>query len=237
MFRHGSLFSGIGGFDIAATWLGWQNVFSCERNPFCETILKHYWPNTHHYDDIFQFSAAQFRGHVDIISGGFPCQPFSQAGKRKGKADDRYLFPEACRIIKESRPSGLFLKTLLASSAFSNQKVFLKWKLKRLSFFVRTVTSKRTVSLSDSSEELSEALFQKSAQQDMYYRSLKMAHQSFVVFRLLPLTPLTRETGSGLLPTPAATEISNMGVTISQVKEGDNWRTAKTKRETEVRYL
>ncbi|KAA8476859.1 DNA (cytosine-5)-methyltransferase 1 [Arcticibacter tournemirensis] len=112
MLRHGSLFSGIGGFDIAAAWMGWQNIFSCERNPFCQTILQHYWPNTHHYDDIFQFSAAQFRGHVDIISGGFPCQPFSQAGKRKGKADDRYLFPEACRIITEARPEWIVLENV-----------------------------------------------------------------------------------------------------------------------------
>lgn len=112
MFRHGSLFSGIGGFDIAATWMGWRNVFSCERNPFCQTVLNHYWPNTHHYDDIFQFSAAQFRGRVDIISGGFPCQPFSQAGKRKGKADDRYLFPEACRIIREARPQWIVLENV-----------------------------------------------------------------------------------------------------------------------------
>ncbi|MFD2964366.1 MULTISPECIES: DNA cytosine methyltransferase [Olivibacter] len=112
MFRHGSLFSGIGGFDIAATWTGWQNIFSCERNPFCQTILQHYWPNTIHYDDIFQFSAAQFRGGVDIISGGFPCQPFSQAGRRKGKADDRYLFPEACRIITEARPQWIVLENV-----------------------------------------------------------------------------------------------------------------------------
>lgn len=112
MLSHGSLFSGIGGFDIAATWMGWQNVFSCERNPFCQTILKYYWPNSHHYDDIFQFSATQFRGNVDIISGGFPCQPFSQAGKRKGKADDRYLFPEACRIITEARPKWIVLENV-----------------------------------------------------------------------------------------------------------------------------
>lgn len=112
MLRHGSLFSGIGGFDIAATWMGWPNVFSCERNPFCQTILQHYWPNTHHYDDIFQFSAAQFRGSVDIISGGFPCQPFSNAGKRKGKTDDRYLFPEACRIITEARPQWIVLENV-----------------------------------------------------------------------------------------------------------------------------
>lgn len=112
MFRHGSLFSGIGGFDIAATWVGWQNIFSSEKNPFCKTILQYYWPNIYHYDDIFQFDAAQFRGCVDIISGGFPCQPFSQAGRRKGKADDRYLFPEACRIITEARPKWIVLENV-----------------------------------------------------------------------------------------------------------------------------
>lgn len=112
MFRHGSLFSGIGGFDIAATWLGWENVFSCEKNPFGKKILQHYWPNSIHYEDIFEFNAAQFRGHVDIISGGFPCQPFSNAGKRKGKTDDRYLFPEACRIISEARPEWIVLENV-----------------------------------------------------------------------------------------------------------------------------
>lgn len=111
-FKHGSLFSGIGGFDIAASWMGWQNVFSSEKNPFCGRILKHYWPNTHHYEDIYQFSAAQYRGCVDLISGGFPCQPFSQAGKRQGKADDRYLFPEACRVITEARPRWIVLENV-----------------------------------------------------------------------------------------------------------------------------
>jgi DNA (cytosine-5)-methyltransferase 1 len=112
MFRHGSLFSGIGGFDIAATWVGWRNIFSSEKNPFCKTILQYYWPNIYHYDDIFQFDATQFRGSVDIITGGFPCQPFSQAGRRKGKADDRYLFPEACRIITEARPKWIVLENV-----------------------------------------------------------------------------------------------------------------------------
>lgn len=112
MFRHGSLFSGIGGFDLAATWVGWQNIFSSEKNPFCKTILQYYWPNIYHYDDIFQFNATRFRGCVDIISGGFPCQPFSQAGRRKGKADDRYLFPEACRIITEARPKWIVLENV-----------------------------------------------------------------------------------------------------------------------------
>lgn len=112
MIRHGSLFSGIGGFEIAATWLGWQNVFSCEKNPFGKKILQYYWPNSIHHEDIFQFNATKFRVHVDIISGGFPCQPFSNAGKRKGKTDDRYLFPEACRIITEARPEWIVLENV-----------------------------------------------------------------------------------------------------------------------------
>lgn len=112
MLRHGSLFSGIGGFDIAASWMGWQNVFSCEKDPFCQTVLKHYWPNTTHYEDIYDFRVTHFRGLIDIISGGFPCQPFSQAGKRKGPNDDRYLFPETMRIIKEARPEWIVLENV-----------------------------------------------------------------------------------------------------------------------------
>ncbi|MFD2896022.1 DNA cytosine methyltransferase [Sphingobacterium arenae] len=92
--------------------MGWQNVFSCEKDPFCQTVLNHYWPNTKHYEDIYAFRATHFRGHVDIISGGFPCQPFSQAGRRKGSEDDRYLFPETCRIIKETRPEWIVLENV-----------------------------------------------------------------------------------------------------------------------------
>lgn len=102
--KHGSLFTGIGGFDLAATWMGWENVFSCEKNPFCRKILEHYWPQTKHYEDIFELQATQYLGKLDILTGGFPCQPFSQAGQRKGIQDERYLFPETCRIIKEARP-------------------------------------------------------------------------------------------------------------------------------------
>jgi len=112
MLRHGSLFSGIGGFDIAAEWTGWQNVFSCEKDAFCRTVLKHHWPKTLHYEDIHDFNAIEFRGRVDVISGGVPCQPFSQAGRRGGKADDRYLFPEALRIISEVRPRWVVLENV-----------------------------------------------------------------------------------------------------------------------------
>lgn len=109
---HASLFSGIGGFDLAASWMGWENVFSCEKNPFCRRILEHYWPQTKHYEDIFELQATQFLGKIDILTGGFPCQPFSQAGQRKGIQDERYLFPETCRIIRECKPTWIVLENV-----------------------------------------------------------------------------------------------------------------------------
>lgn len=102
--RHGSLFSGIGGFDLAAEWMGWENVFHCEWNPFGQKILKHYWPNAKSYGDITKTDFTEWKGKVDVVSGGFPCQPYSQAGKRKGKADDRHLWPEMLRAIREIQP-------------------------------------------------------------------------------------------------------------------------------------
>lgn len=102
--RHGSLFSGGGGFDLAAEIAGWQNIFHCEKDPFCQKVLQHYWPEALCFDDIKEFDGKQFRGSIDVISGGFPCQPFSAAGKRKGTSDDRYLWPEMLRIIKAVQP-------------------------------------------------------------------------------------------------------------------------------------
>jgi DNA (cytosine-5)-methyltransferase 1 len=104
MMRHASLFSGIGGFDLAARWMGWDNVFNCEVDPFCQKILKHHFPTTNQYGDIKQTDFSGYRGKVDIISGGFPCQPYSQAGKRRGNEDSRHLWPEMLRVIREVRP-------------------------------------------------------------------------------------------------------------------------------------
>lgn len=82
--KHGSLFSGIGGFDLASQWMGWKNVFHCENNPFGKRVLQYYWPNAISYDDIRTTDFTIHRGKIDILTGGFPCQPFSLAGKRKG---------------------------------------------------------------------------------------------------------------------------------------------------------
>ncbi|OSZ79256.1 hypothetical protein CAP35_13665 [Chitinophagaceae bacterium IBVUCB1] len=102
--NHGSLFSGGGGFDLAAEMAGWNNVFHCEKDPFCRTILNHYWPHATTYEDIRAFKGKKYKGKIDIITGGFPCQPFSAAGKRRGTADDRYLWPEMLRVIREIQP-------------------------------------------------------------------------------------------------------------------------------------
>jgi len=102
---HGSLFSGIGGFDLAARWMGWENVFYVERDPFCREVLAHHFPESQSFDDVKAFDATPFRGRIRVLSGGFPCQPFSAAGKRAGTSDDRYLWPEMFRIIREARPT------------------------------------------------------------------------------------------------------------------------------------
>lgn len=101
---HGSLFSGIGGFDLAADWMWWDNKFHCEWNEFGQKILKHYWPNAKSYGDITKTDFTIWRGKIDVLTGGFPCQPYSQAGKRLGKEDDRHLWPEMLRAIREIKP-------------------------------------------------------------------------------------------------------------------------------------
>jgi DNA (cytosine-5)-methyltransferase 1 len=102
--NHGSLFSGIGGFDLAAEWMGWNNVFHCEWMPFPRQILYYHFPNADSYIDICETNFKKYANTIDILTGGFPCQPFSLAGKRKGKDDDRYLWGEMLRAIKEIKP-------------------------------------------------------------------------------------------------------------------------------------
>ena len=101
---HGSLFSGIGGFDLAAEWAGWENVFHCEIDPFCQKVLKYHFPNSILHGNIKETDFTKHRGTIDILTGGFPCQPFSLAGKRKGTNDDRHLWPEMLRAIREIQP-------------------------------------------------------------------------------------------------------------------------------------
>jgi DNA (cytosine-5)-methyltransferase 1 len=102
--KHGSLFSGIGGFDLAAEWMGWENVFHCEWNNFGQRVLKHYWPKAESFNDITKTDFTKYANKIDILTGGFPCQPYSSAGKRLGKEDERHLWPEMLRAIREISP-------------------------------------------------------------------------------------------------------------------------------------
>lgn len=101
---HGSLFSGIGGFDLAAEWAGWENIFHCEWNKFGQQVLKYHFPKSISYENIKETDFTIHKGRIDVLSGGFPCQPYSIAGKRLGKEDERHLWPEMLRAIREIQP-------------------------------------------------------------------------------------------------------------------------------------
>ena len=101
---HGSTFSGIGAPEVAAEMLGWENVFHCEINPFGRKVLDYYFTKAKSYEDITRTDFSEWRDRITVLTGGFPCQPFSYAGKRRGSEDDRYLWPFMLRCIEQVRP-------------------------------------------------------------------------------------------------------------------------------------
>ena len=101
---HASVFSGIGGPEVAAAMLGWENLFHCEINPFGRTVLQYWFPKSKSYEDITKTDFSEWGGRVNVLTGGFPCQPFSYAGQRRGADDDRYLWPFMHRCINQVRP-------------------------------------------------------------------------------------------------------------------------------------
>jgi DNA (cytosine-5)-methyltransferase 1 len=122
--RHGSLFSGIGGFDLAAEWMGWENVFHCEWMEFPRKVLNYYWPNADSHIDICKTDFKKYANQIDILTGGFPCQPFSLAGKRKGTDDERYLWGEMFRAIQEIKPKYVIAENVFGITNIDGGLVF-----------------------------------------------------------------------------------------------------------------
>jgi DNA (cytosine-5)-methyltransferase 1 len=102
--KHIGLFEGKGGFSLAAKWMGWETIAWCEINPFCQQILRFHFPEAKEHHDIIKTDFSSYANTIDILTGGFPCQPFSNAGDQLGADDKRYLFPEMLRAIREIKP-------------------------------------------------------------------------------------------------------------------------------------
>jgi DNA (cytosine-5)-methyltransferase 1 len=122
--RHGSLFSGIGGFDLAAEWMGWENVFHCEWMEFPRKVLDYHFPNADSHIDICKTDFKKYANKIDILTGGFPCQPFSLAGKRKGTDDERYLWGEMLRAIQEIKPKFVIAENVFGITNIDGGLVF-----------------------------------------------------------------------------------------------------------------
>lgn len=120
----GTLFSGVGGPELAAEWMGWENKFHCEINPFGRRILNYYWPKSKSYEDITKTDFTIWRGRTDVLTGGFPCQPYSVAGKGKGTDDNRHLWPEYLRAIREIQPRWVVGENVSGLVSWSKGLVF-----------------------------------------------------------------------------------------------------------------
>lgn len=139
-----SLFSGVGGIDLAAEWAGMNTVAFCEREPFPQKVLRKHWPNIPIYDDVCTLTKERLEHDgvitasraIDIISAGYPCQPDSYAGQRKGTADDRWLWPQVARLLSELRPNWFLGENVAGHATFGLDKVLAD--LENLSYTFQT---------------------------------------------------------------------------------------------------
>lgn len=129
----GSLFSGIGGIDLAAQWAGFETAWFVEKEPYCQKVLSRHWPNTPIHSDVFECHDLP---QVDVIVGGFPCQPFSVAGKRQGANDERFLLPEMLRIVQEVNPHVVLFENVPGFPSLNDGAEFklLLWALAGMGF-------------------------------------------------------------------------------------------------------
>ena len=121
---HLGLFEGIGGFSLAAKWMGWKTLAWCEWNEFGQKVLKHHFPEAEGFGDITKTDFKKYANRIDILTGGFPCQPFSMAGKRKGTDDERYLWGEMLRAIQEVKPKYVIAENVFGITNIDGGLVF-----------------------------------------------------------------------------------------------------------------
>lgn len=133
------LFSGIGGFSLGLERAGMRTVAFCERDEYCRAVLRKHWPHVPCFEDIHSVEANGLDrlGRIDVVCGGFPCQPFSVAGKQKGKDDDRHLWPEMCRIIALARPTWVIAENVAGLIAMALDDVLVD--LESLGYTARTI--------------------------------------------------------------------------------------------------
>lgn len=131
---HASLFSGIGGFDLAAEWAGWTNVFNCEVDPFCRKVLKYHFPKAAQYEDIRTTDFTVWRDRIDVLTGGFPCQPFSVAGNRKAREMTAISGRRCLELFGRFVPAGSWAKTfselLIGRRDWFSSRCVLTWKMR-----------------------------------------------------------------------------------------------------------
>ncbi len=121
---HVSLFTGVGGIDLAADWAGFKTILQVEKDPYCQKVLRKHWPNVKRIEDIRDVKADSVNEPVTLISGGPPCQPVSVAGKRRGTGDDRWLWPEMLRVIREIKPQWVLAENVPGIISLESGMVF-----------------------------------------------------------------------------------------------------------------
>jgi DNA (cytosine-5)-methyltransferase 1 len=118
---HGSLFAGIGGFELAFQSAGFKTTWQVEKDPFCQQVLARHFPDVTRHGDIYD---CHHLSYVDVITAGFPCQPFSGAGKQLGRDDERFLVPEMMRVINDVQPIVVLLENVTGFASLNNGAEF-----------------------------------------------------------------------------------------------------------------
>lgn len=183
---HASIFSGIGGAELAAAWMGWTNLFHCEIQDFPRQVLDYWFPDSISYGDITRTNFEQWNGKVDVLTGGFPCQPFSLEGKEGERMITAISGQRCYEQLGKLTPLGSLVKTLLESKQWLSPVKRLKWEGQMIFSKRITYTERKAGSRSKKSAR-------NLTQQDIQSNRL--------LFQLVPSELPTEEIVSGLLPT------------------------------------